>query len=418
MKLTLTERRKQFAKSAARDLASQAAGVRAEAFTEADRGLTTKSHWFVASGRLIVVAGPYVDPRDVDLALTYGLYHARKRNSDLVLVIPKDDEASRPTVARAPWIGNVPELWTYDLEGIEAGHRVRATKQVIATRAEVLKRYRDPNGWNYGTEASLRPKDHEEFLGQKAAWVERITGWAEVDPDLDPAHTGNYLAWHCQGTIVLKIVSSKSGLSLTSGIHHREVAKRPEKVDITGPLTGEQEHRLIGKAALAAAQLLGGDGGGYREHRLQAVIAKKEPNVLGLKHNQLRREHPAWRPYPRPKGRGFIDFLGTDGKNRLHVVETKIGADEMLVLQGLDYWIWTMANRTYVAGLFELPVSNPEVCIDFVVSKTTDGKPAFGPYSGVQAQSLAAVVKYQFVEISNWEGSDRPTVKKLDLGHS
>ena len=40
----------------------------------------------------------------------------------------------------------------------------------------------------------------------------------------------------------------------------------------------------------------------------------------------------------------MIDFLGVDNSGHLHIVETKIGGDEMLVLQGLDYWIWAQRN--------------------------------------------------------------------------
>jgi RecB family endonuclease NucS len=86
----------------------------------------------------------------------------------------------------------------------------------------------------------------------------------------------------------------------------------------------EQAHRLIGSVALGAAHLLGDEDGKYREHRLQAALANQPPSLLGLD-GELRREYPASRPYPRPKGRGFIDFLGYDAEGRIHVVETKIG---------------------------------------------------------------------------------------------
>ena len=49
------------------------------------------------------------------------------------------------------------------------------------------------------------------------------------------------------------------------------------------------------------------------------------------------REFPAWRPGSNRAA--YIDFLANDAHGRLHVVETKIGADAMLVLQGLDYWL-------------------------------------------------------------------------------
>ncbi|MDZ7727117.1 MAG: hypothetical protein U5Q44_02375 [Dehalococcoidia bacterium] len=43
--------------------------------------------------------------------------------------------------------------------------------------------------------------------------------------------------------------------------------------------------------------------------------------------------------------RGFVDFVGVDIDGGLHVVETKIGPDHMLGLQGIDYWAWVTAHR-------------------------------------------------------------------------
>jgi hypothetical protein len=78
---------------------------------------------------------------------------------------------------------------------------------------------------------------------------------------------------------------------------------------------------------------------------LQARLAA-HPDVLGLDPDRLWRELPCVRPRGQ---RAFIDLAGVDAAGRIHLVETKIGDDPMLVLQGLDYWIWADAHRAELA---------------------------------------------------------------------
>jgi hypothetical protein len=85
----------------------------------------------------------------------------------------------------------------------------------------------------------------------------------------------------------------------------------------------------------------------------------------------------------------------------------------MLVLQGLDYWIWATANRAELARILGLPTSAPEVVIDFVVSEATSGGGPISPYSRNQAHSLSSTVGHRFLEISNWDGSSVPDIHPL-----
>jgi hypothetical protein len=276
----------------------------------------------------------------------------------------------------------------------------------------MLERYL-ADDWNYGADARDRTADVSEFLGPQAAWVERLTTWAQNDESLVAAHAQSYLAWHCQGGIVLKIARTRQGLSVSGGIQYSDRSRLPERIDLAEPLTSAEAHRLIGQAALAAARLLDGDDGGRREHRLQEALARMRPLPLGLT-DALRREYPSWRPYLKPRGRSFIDFLGCDAGPRLRVIETKIGSDPMLVLQGLDYWIWVMANRAELARRFGLPTDEPQVAVDFVVSRTGHGKPAMGPYTASQSAALAGDVTHRFWEISGWEAGN-PVVESVLL---
>jgi hypothetical protein len=74
------------------------------------------------------------------------------------------------------------------------------------------------------------------------------------------------------------------------------------------------------------------------------------------------REFPVRRP---GGGRGFIDLLRLDPAGVLHIIETKIGHDEMLVLQGLDYWIWAEANREALVAEMGAPIHS--TVIDYVI---------------------------------------------------
>jgi len=46
-------------------------------------------------------------------------------------------------------------------------------------------------------------------------------------------------------------------------------------------------------------------------------------------------------------GRGYIDLLGVDGHGDIRIVETKLASntDDLLICQGLDYYIWALAYR-------------------------------------------------------------------------
>jgi len=115
------------------------------------------------------------------------------------------------------------------------------------------------------------------------------------------------------------------------------------------------------------------------------------------------REFPAVRPVYH---RAYIDLLGVGTSGAFHVVETKIGADPMFVLQGLDYWIWTMAHREQLAEHFthqlDVPVAKaPNVELDFVVAEKLG---AFvSPYTAAQAEALDRSIRWQFHTIENWD---------------
>ncbi len=394
--LTIADRRKLARTKWAPKLAGQTvtdmASGPVEEFTRKDAGgsrLSSRLCWFRSPGRLIVVAGPYEDAGDVDLALAHGLRYV-KDDEVLVLVLPDNEAVTRPTLVRAPWIDPTLEIWSYNLAAAERDEGQIPKLMDRYSKADVLKAYGEPRpaGWGYDIEAPPRPPGYESYLGEKSLWVDSLTTWlTEQKSWLDAEHTNGYLAWKCSGKIVLKLNKTAKRLTISAGIQHRnhkDPARRPLVVECFGPLSAEKLSELKGRVEKGAAELPGGLADRYREHQLQGAILRLDTPILGLT-GMLKSERGAWRPYLWPHGRAFLDFLGIDEKGTLRIIETKIGEDEMMVLQGLDYWIWATANMKSLSA-HDFHVDHPSgVEVDFLVEKKGKEK-VLGPYSGPQSR--------------------------------
>ena len=400
--LTPAQRREQFRADWAEGLAEQAAGGPVGEFTsrEAGTGLSGRLCWFSAPGRLVVVAGAHLSARDVDLALAFGLYHV-KADQTLVLVIPHDEKASRATLVRAPWIDRPLEVWTYGPDLVE-GVVPAASRVPLDSRERVLERYTVEGRWGYG-HTPPPPDDYRDILGDRAEWIESLASWLAEHPDIDAEHRKTYAAWKCAGKIVLKAQRARGGLDLGAGIQYSKptkAQKAPVKETCSGPLSAEQLSTLKAAVEGGVDEMLGGMGGLYLEHRLQAAISRQPKPILELASKPVA-EYPAWRPYVKPRGRAFVDFLGVDAKGTLHVLETKVGGDVMMVLQGLDYWIWATANWGELSAQFRLD-DQPKVEVDFLISQKHADE-WLGPYSEAQSRALAPEVIHRFWKISDWD---------------
>jgi hypothetical protein len=262
--------------------------------------------------------------------------------------------------------------WAFDLR-----------EEVLPAHAEVFARYRD----------ALVVNVHH--LGDRAPWVSELVESASTHRHLQAVHRSSYLSWHCLGRQVLKLRRAAGGVEIVGGVDFSGesiVFARNWKQTITGPLNADQVREIFEAVDAAVERRLDGTDSGHPEHLLQALLAD-DMSVLGLvtdRPGMARREFPAKRADDK---RGYLDFLGTDKYGRLHVVETKIGNDAMLVLQGLDYWIWANAHRKSLAKVFGLS-GTPEVVVDFVVA-TSGTKPAVGPYTAVQAEALPGSLRWR-----------------------
>lgn len=340
--------------------------------------LSTQFGWFADEDRLIVVGCPGESQRDLDFGLAYGLAHAGDR--ELVLVLPRGSETA--TQRRIPWLDTHVTLHVHDQNAV---HRVPPL-----ARHEVLIGYDD----------SIAAAAHQ--LGERGEWVDRLTTWADTCPELVPAHRKSYLAWHCRGRMLLKVRRSRGAVTVTAGVHHSAEDLAPVPIVLTGELAVADYHRVLAAVSTGIADRLDGVDDANAEHLLQERLAGAR-SKLGL--TVTIREFPAIRS---GGGRGFIDLLGIGTDGTIHVVETKIGPDTMLGLQGLDYWIWVRAHLPQLvqhlmeAGLTVPPA--PAVVLDFVVA-AKDGV-HLSPYTAAQLEALDGSIPWQVHHLDEWDTDD------------
>lgn len=333
--------------------------------------------WLGDDDCLVAVGRPGEKQIDLDRGLAYGVAVAGDR--ELVLVLPKG--TAEPTRRRLPWL-DIP------VRVFEFSHDLSLSPVAPLAGAEVLDLYVD----------ELVTDAHS--LGDRAEWVERLAAWADAVPELIGAHRSSYLAWHCRGRKVLGIRRSRASLTVTAGVHSTKAGAAPHKEVLTGPISAAGFHRVIAAASEAIADRLAGADTANGEHQLQERVAELRAK-LGLR--VVLREFPAMRPVGQ---RGYLDFLGVGRDGRLHVVETKIGPDPMLVLQGLDYWIWTRPHQAELVGYLN---SEHEadldlecgVVIDFVVG--TEGGQAHHPHTASHAMALDGSIPWRFHTITQWD---------------
>ena len=197
-------------------------------------------------------------------------------------------------------------------------------------------------------------------LGDKSGWVQSVLYWADIAPDVDSTKPEN---WDPAVNVILQ-----------------------------GHAEDHVQHAIVAAAARAASARLAGIDSGHHEHKMQAAL---HPEQLGLESNWLR-EFPAWRPGSTHSA--FIDFLAKDQRGRVHVVETRIGDDTMLVLRGLDYWLWCRAhvdetNRILGATSKRLPV------ISCVVAPTKTGGATISMNTAAQVEALHRDIEWRFVVV-------------------
>ena len=334
---------------------------------------------------------------DADRALAYGLSYL-PNGCRLVLVLPKG--AAFSTQQRAAWLREPhrPTVLVHDGHTVEsAGRRSRAeTVQALAERL-------DGDG---GLAEELRRATAPVHLGgddeELAGFVERVSR----DRELDPAHRRGERSWHYRGQRVLSIRRMKEGLVVRAGIHSSEPGSGfSVKLAPGHPFTSAMErevwdHVRTGIEARRVGQYKHPD-----EHWLQAII-RRRPELVGVEQPALR-EVPAWRPTATEKhwSRGYIDLLGLDGVGDVRIVETKLSenSDEMLVLQGLDYYIWAQAYADVLRERLGAP-KKAELVVHYVIGARPDGAVHVSPHARRHADLID--IPWRFQVISSWFDPD------------
>ena len=240
-------------------------------------------------------------------------------------------------------------------------------------------------------------------------------GWADGHVSLTRAHRSQYMSWHAYGMQVLKIRRTAGGLEITSGIHYSG-PKKPSPRLTSGPIglgTQADVQRDV-EAGIGAARAR--EAGPYREHLLQENLMRHRVAVGWPETDVLIREFPAVRPNG---GTGYIDFLRVEHDGTMHIVETKIGLDEFVVLQGLDYWIWARSNQDLLRERFRSDQGieiRDDVVVDYVLgdeSKPGHPIPILSPYAVAHLSYLPPEMRWRLHRASPID-SGRVQLEALD----
>ena len=353
------------------------------------KSLSQYFHYFDAGEGLIVVVEPTepLTAAEPDLALAHGLRHAD--GGPLTLILPKG--TSEATRTRLPWLTASVTV----LEHVDSGaHSVPSY-----SRAQVIAKFaKDP----------LRHGKYD--LGTKTADdVRTLIEWASKQ-GLDHAPRPGYLSWHFKGRQVLQ-VSGLKGKSVTVAAGIQYTKPKPEQ----RKGFSRRFALPLSTADLAEIKRAVADGISDRileldppskEHWFQGVLGGS-PELIGLSREHLQREFPVFRPGAEKAGTGFIDLLGVDLLGRVQIVETKLGSDAMLALQGLDYWIWVQAHADAVRQEVLMVTPNAPVELHFVVD-VRKGKPHLSPYTPSHLRVLAPDIPWHITGIENWETTPSP----------
>ena len=371
---------------------ARAAGLPAMRYKKAGFPLPSWARFYHDDSVLAVLVCGGESWRTVEKALAYAVAHAGGRRLELVLPERwqgKTGDALQATRVRAAFLQTDIRLWTHD------GDTARRCPPLARAEASGL----------LGEEAL---RGGELDLQDLASHVSDLETWAGTEPELSACHEKSHRTWRCQGLILLSVQRRGKGLLVKSGVHYSKATPAtplPGSVSLVDrDLTAEELSEIKARVRDGIKGKLSGHPRGYREHWMQATLARYPAKVGWHGPGRLEREFPAKRP---GGGTGYIDFLRLDDDATLHIVETKIGHDEMLVLQGLDYWIWARANAALLASHFKVDKIGRTV-IDYVVG-TEDGQSTapsehalISPYTPAQLEAISQDIDWQVHMCTGW----------------
>ncbi len=390
----------------------QALGITSQATNEPNRMF---AHW-EDDDRFIVVAGEQ-EGRDVQKALArgLGLRHGRK----LILILP--ERHTLATLLRSAWLikDARPDVYLHNGERLlsSADEPVAVPSKKDTTGAFVQRLIGTSLQGDF--DDSTIPK----HLGSRSSSVIDLVEWATTDSRLDAAHLRSMRSWHHMGLKVLSMESGTAGLRITAGVHYSKADMAPTPVLLAGGDSLAPEQLRAIQEAVEAGISVRSNGHLHKpdEHWLQAVI-RQDPSLVGVEQPALR-ELPTWRPHDKPTlwGRGYADLVGLDGHGDIRVVETKVvsNADELLILQGLDYYMWATAYRSMLGQRLGSP-KGARLELHYVIGADPNDKSHPHPHAMAQVASLDPNVPWRFQTIHGWftnsPGAARPRSRLLPAG--
>lgn len=367
---------------------------------------------FETPDALVIVSGEQ-EEAEAELALAYGLTLAKKRK--LVLVLPPT--CSFATRQRIPFLKAAaqPAVWHHDVRrGKDGpGQVVEVPALTRAAAAHALVERLKPG---VSLEQDLAEAANPKHLGaRRSSAVVELVEWATKHPLLDPGHRRGERSWHCMGQKVLTMKGTTGkGLAIRAGIHYTKPGEAPIPIELAAgaALTATQVADVQQQVEQGITLRLTKDTDFHKpdEHWLQAVI-RRAPEVVGVEQPALR-ELPAWRPSgPDGEwGRGYVDLGGLDGSGDLRLVETKLAKnrDDMLIFQGLDYYVWAQAYAQPLRARLGA-AKGAETVVHYVIGEDPlTGSSHISDYAPAQAAALDIPWRCQVV--TTWFDAPQPPV--------
>ncbi|MCB0996082.1 MAG: hypothetical protein KDB21_13375 [Acidimicrobiales bacterium] len=210
-------------------------------------------------------------------------------------------------------------------------------------------------------------------------------------------------------SVPLSIKRTTGGVAITAGIHYTKPEQAPTALAVgkSETLSPADLEAIKDQVRAGMHERPHGAPPIHRpdEHWLQAVI-RRDPRLVGVEQPALR-ELPAWRPTGETSewGRGYIDLIGIDGHGDIRVVGTKIAdnKDALLVLQGLDYYVWALAYRDVLLGRLGAS-TKADIEIHYVIGSDQNGSVTLSPYTASQALGLNEEIPWHFQHVYDWCG--------------
>lgn len=356
-------------------------------FTPEKGALSSLFRWFADDSRLCVIASDLgLKASSTDVGFAHALGHLGDR--DLIVVFPA--AGAEAVSDRLPFL-EIPAR-CFALTGDDV-------KRVEPKRpADVIASYAGLRGGTHDVTAGLK------LMAPLVDWLSERGGLVEDDRK-------SYRTWQYKGRQILTLrMSANDEAELVAGVNYSEPKPglEPVVLRLSAPMTDVELALVQGAIDVACVRRDTGADQANAEHLLQEQL-RTEWQLLGLKAAPLREV-----PVRRPVGYGYIDLVGAGVDGRIHVIETKLGPFDRLVIQGLDYWVWATANAPALAEALDLP-ADAGVDVDYVVAEKNPGHGVIGSYTSGQAEALHGAIRWRFTTIRNWAGGTEPHVERLPL---